>query len=177
MRTLRIVVCISLLSTLALAQFHPGSLRRTPNQASNTVRDYLRLDLDGARLKADSWARLKALTTWKENPDFQAFTIVSQYDLVSTNEGMRSAVVTVKYSVLGRFQLGVGYTPDPGWETVDFRVREGEDGWRIEELNPTINPHVSRARAVQWLQASLAAEKDAGNRVAIEKALQKLQAK
>lgn len=177
MRTLRIVICISLLSTLALAQFHPSNLRRMPNQANNTVRDYLRLDLNGARLKAESWARMKALTTWKENPDWQAFTIVSQYDVVSANESARSATVTVKYGVLGRFQLGVGYTPDPGSETVDFKVRELEDGWRIEELSPTINPHVSLARAVQWLQATLASEKDAANKIAIENALQTLQGK
>ncbi len=178
MRTLRIVISLALFSTLlAMAQFHPSNLRRTPNQANNVVRDYLRLDWNGGRLKPESWERMKPLTTWKENPDFQVFTIVSQYDVVTAHEGLRSAVVTVKYSVLGRFQLGVGYTPDPGSETVDFRVRDSEDGWRIEEQNPAINPHVSRALAVQWLQAALNSEKSPANKVAIEKALQTLSPK
>lgn len=175
MRTL-LIGCLALLSTVALAQFR-GVIRHS-NEPNNIVRDYLRQDLGGARLKAESWAHMKALTTWKENPDWQAFTIVSHYDVVSAaNEGMRSTVVTVKYGVLGRFQLGIGYTPDPGPETVEFRVRELEDGWRIDEQVPTINPHVSRARALQWLQAALVAEKDPANKIAIEKALQTLQPK
>jgi len=176
MRMLRISLAVFLLSTLALAQFRPGTLRRG-HQADNVVRDYLRLDFTGARLSPASWPRIKALTSWKSNPEWQSVTIVSQYEVISDEERTHSAVASVKYGVLGRFRIGVGYTPEAGVETVVFKLREVDDGWKIEELDPMINPHVSRARAVQWLQSALATEQDAGNKAAMERALNALQAK
>ncbi len=176
MRSPRIALLVLSLSILALAQFQPGSLRR--QDAGNVVRDYLRFDYQGARLNPASWPRMQALTTWKSNPDWQAFTIVSQYEVVSADQGLRSAAVKVRYGVLGRFEMGVGYAPDRGFQTAEFRLRAVEDGgWKIEEQDPLLNPHVSRSRAVEWLQSALAAEKNAANKAAIESALKMLQGK
>ncbi len=176
MRTLRSALLVFLFSTLVLAQFRPGALRRS-HEATNVVRDYLRLELEGARLNPASWPRLKALTSWKSNPEWQGFTIVSQYEIVSDNAGFHSAVITIKYAVLGRFTVGTGYAPDAGSEVVDFKLRELDDGWKIEEQDPMTNPHVSRTSAVQWLQSALLTEKNATNKAAIESALKTLQGK
>lgn len=143
-------------------------------QARAIVSSYCRMDYEGFRLLKDSWPRIKALTTWKNNPDWQGFTVVSQYEVVDSNEGLRAATVRVQYAVMGRFQAGLGYTAEPGSEEVSFRLKDVDSAWKIEDLDPTINPHVSKPRAIAWLKTALAAEKDAANRIALQKALQDL---
>jgi hypothetical protein len=143
-------------------------------QARAIVSSYCRMDYEGFRLLKDSWPRMKVLTTWKDNPDWQGFTVVSQYELLDASEGIRASTVSVKYAVLGRFELGLGYTAEPGSEEVSFRLRDVDSAWKIEDLEPTINPHVSKPRAIAWLKTALAAEKDAANRIALQKALKDL---
>jgi hypothetical protein len=143
-------------------------------QARAIVNSYCRMDYEGFRLLKDSWPRMKSLTTWKDNPDWKGFTVVSQYELSAASVGLRAATVGVHYVVLGRFQAGLGYTAEPGSEEVSFRLKDVDSAWKIEDLDPTINPHVSKPRAIAWLKAALAAEKDAANRIALQKALQDL---
>ena len=156
----------------AFGQFR-GGLHRD-DQARAIVRSYCRMDYEGFRLLKDSWPRMKALTTWKENPDWQGFTVVSQYELSVADVGLRAVTVRVQYTVLGRFEVGLGYTAEPGSEDVSFRLKEVESVWKIEDLDPTINPHVSKPRAIAWLKTALAAEKDAASKIALEKALKSL---
>lgn len=156
----------------AFGQFR-GALHRD-EQARAIVSSYCRMDYEGFRLLKDSWPRMKALTTWKENPDWQGFTVVSQYELLDASEGLRAATVGVQYAVMGRFQAGLGYTAEPGREEVSFRLKDVDSAWKIEHLEPTINPHVSKPRAIAWLKTALAAEKDAVNRIALQKALNDL---
>ena len=156
----------------AFGQFR-GGLHRD-DQARAIVRSYCRIDYEGFRLLKDSWPRMKALTTWKENPDWQGFTVVSQYELSVADVGLRAVTVRVQYTVLGRFEVGLGYTAEPGSEDVSFRLKEVESVWKIEDLDPTINPHVSKPRAIAWLKTALAAEKDAASKIALEKALKSL---
>ena len=89
----------------ALGQFR-AALHRD-EQARAIVSSYCRMDYEGFRLLKDSWPRMKALTTWKENPDWQGFTVVSQYELLDASEGLRAATVRVQYTVLGRFEAGL----------------------------------------------------------------------
>jgi hypothetical protein len=140
----------------------------------NVVNRYVRMDYEGFRLLKDSWPRIKALTTWKNNPEWQAFTIVSQYEVLSSTEGLRGANVSVAYAVLGRFEPGLGYAAEPGREQVSFLLKDVDSEWKIDELDPTINPHVSKARAIDWMKTTLATEKDAVNKMALQKALKQL---
>ena len=156
----------------ALGQFR-AALHRD-EQARAIVSSYCRMDYEGFRLLKESWPRMKALTTWKDNPDWQGFTVVSQYELSAASGGLRGVTVSVQYTVLGRFEAGLGYTAEPGREEVSFRLREVDSAWKIEDLEPTINPHVSKPRAIAWLKTALAAEKDAVSKIALEKALQRL---
>jgi len=156
----------------AFGQFR-AALHRD-EQARAIVSSYCRMDYEGFRLLKDSWPRMKALTTWKDNPDWQGFTVVSQYDLSAANVGFRATTVRVQYAVLGRFQAGLGYTAEPDSEEVSFRLKEVDSAWKIEDLEPTINPHVSKPRAIAWLKTALAAEKDAASKIALEKALKSL---
>jgi hypothetical protein len=143
-------------------------------QARAIVSSYCRMDYEGFRLLKDSWPRMKSLTTWKDNPDWKGFTVVSQYDLSAANVGLRATTVSVQYAVLGRFESGFGYTSEPGSEAVSFRLKDVDSAWKIEDLDPSINPHVSKPRAIAWLKTALAAEKDAVHRIAIQNALKSL---
>ncbi len=138
------------------------------------VNDYCRMDYQGMRLEKDSWERIKSLTTWKTNPDWQGFTVITKYEVQPGDEGLRSASVNVRYAVLGHFDVGMGYVSEPRKEEVSFLLKEVESSWRINAQDPPINPHVSKQRAITWLKASLVKEKDAGNKAAIEKALKDL---
>jgi hypothetical protein len=171
MRRLGLIV-LFLACIPAWGQFR-APLRRD-EQARSIVGSYCRMDYEGFRLLKDSWPRMKALTTWKDNPDWQGFTVVSQYELVDSSEGLRTATVSARYAVLGRFELGLGYTAEPGREEVAFRLKDVDNAWKIEDLDPAINPHVSKPRAIAWLKTALAAEKDAANRVALQQALKSL---
>ncbi|MFI5113100.1 MAG: hypothetical protein ACHP9S_09760 [Terriglobales bacterium] len=171
MRRLGLIV-LFLTSIPAFGQFRAAMHR--DEQARAIVSSYCRMDYEGFRLLKDSWPRMKVLTTWKDNPDWQGFTVVSQYELLDASEGIRASTVSVKYAVLGRFELGLGYTAEPGSEEVSFRLRDVDSAWKIEDLEPTINPHVSKPRAIAWLKTALAAEKDAANRIALQKALKDL---
>ena len=164
-----------LLFLTCLAAF--GQLRlalHRDEQARAIVSSYCRMDYEGFRLLKDSWPRMKALTTWKDNPDWKGFTVVSQYELSAANVGLRATTVGVQYAVLGRFEPGLGYTAEPGSEAVSFRLKDVDSDWKIEDLDPFINPHVSKPRAIAWLKTALAAEKDAVNRIAIQNALKSL---
>jgi hypothetical protein len=170
------VLFLLLSCSLALGQDlgMPLGVRQAPSLFRNVVTSYCRMDYQGFRLTPDTWEKMKALTTWKHNPDWQGFTIVSQYDIASANEGLRSASVDIRYSVLGRFDPGIGYAADPHSETVNFRLQKADDQWKIEDQDPSIDPHLSKPKAIAWLKSALDKEKDPANRIAIQKALKAL---
>jgi hypothetical protein len=174
MRCLGVFFLVLLACSTALAQSLPLGIRESPEAYRSVVSSYCRMDYQGFRMLKDSWPRMKAMTTWKDNPDWQGFTVVSQYELLDASEGIRTATVSVKYAVVGRFELGLGYAAEPGSEQASFRLKEVDSAWKIEDLEPAINPHVSKPRAIAWLKTALAAEKDAVNRIAIQSALKSL---
>jgi hypothetical protein len=143
-------------------------------QARAIVSSYCRMDYEGFRLLKDSWPRMKALTTWKDNRDWPGFTVISQYELLESGESLRAATVSVRYAVLGRFELGLGYAADPGKEEISFHLKDVDSAWKIEDLEPAINPHISKLRAIAWLKTALAAEKDGASRIAMQNALKSL---
>jgi hypothetical protein len=173
MRHDRLLLIVLLTCACSFAQIPIHGIAHR-DASRNVVSSYCRMDYEGFRLLKDSWPRMKSLTTWKDNPEWQGFTVVSKYELLAASEGLRAAAVSVQYAVLGRFEPGLGYTAEPGSEEVSFRLKDVDSAWKIEDLDPAINPHISKPRAVAWLKTALAAEKDAGNRIAIQKALKDL---
>lgn len=169
------IAVVLLIASVSFAQFRPSIPSADPPR--NAVREYCRLDFMGSRLTAQGWPRIKPLTGWKENPEWHGFTVVSRFEVIDTAHSFHSARVTVQYQVLGRFEPGIGFTPEPGSQEVEFRVKEAADEWRIDSTDPAMNPHISRQRAIEWLQSVLSTEKNPANRIGMEKALEQLQAK
>jgi hypothetical protein len=161
-------------SYLAAGQSLPLGIRHSREPVRSIVGNYCRLDFDGSRLSKESWDRMKSLTTWKANPDWQSFTVISQYEVAAVNEGSRTSLVAVAYSIVGRFELGVGYSTERDKESVVFRLKDVDDEWRIDDIDPPTVPHVSRTRAIAWLKAAFDTEKDPGNKIILKKALKEL---
>ena len=164
-----------LYSSVALAQYRTGAPK--PEPAQNAVREFCRLDFLGGRLSPEGWARMKPLTNWKDNPAWREFRIVARYEQTGETDGYHSARITVQYQVLGKFELGIGYTAMGGSENVEFRMKESDAQWRIESTDPELfDPSVSKARAIQWLQDKRKSVTDPGDKISIEMALTQLQA-
>lgn len=170
-------VSLSLLllcSSVALAQYRTGAPK--PEPAQNAVREFCRLDFLGGRLSPEGWARMKPLTNWKDNPAWREFRIVSRYEQTGESDGYHSARIMVRYQMLGKFELGIGYTPIGESENVEIRLKESNDQWRIESTDPErFDPHVSKTRTIQWLQDKLKSVTDAADKISIETALKQLQ--
>lgn len=129
----------------------------------------------GARLSDGNWSRIRSLVTWKDNPVWKTFHVVARYEQTAVSTGFHSGRVGVKYMVLGRFELGAGYTAAPETENVEFRLKDTDDQWQIDETDPEVfEPHISKQVAIQWLQEKQKAATDPGEKVSIETALKAL---
>ena len=173
----RFLVVFLLCSSALLAQLRNPFPKA--EEAAGVVREFCRLDYVGSRLSADGWKRMKPLTTWDENPAWHTFRVVSRYDQISQEgSGLHSARIEVRYLPLGTFELGIGFTPSKDPEDVTFRMKEIDDAWHVDETDPEIlRPHISRAAAVQWLEAKRKTVTDPAEKISVETALKQLQGK
>lgn len=157
-----------------MAQLRSSGLPKN-EQVQNVVRDFCRQDFIGSRLTANGWGRLKPLVTWKDNPLWKTFRVVARYEQTTVSTGFHSGRVAVKYMVLGRFEYGVGYVAAAEPEQVEFRLKETDEGWQIDQTDPEIlEPHISKQAAIQWLEEKQKSATDAGEKVSIETALKAL---
>ncbi len=169
------VVGFVLFASFSFAQLRSSGLPKN-EQVQSAVREFCRQDFVGARLSAEGWNRIKQLTTWKDNPAWKTFHVISRFDQTSISTGLHSARVGVKYIVLGRFELGGGYSASAESEDVEFKLKEIDDEWRIDQTDPEIlEPHISKQTAVQWLEQKMKTTADAGEKASIESALKALQ--
>ena len=168
------VIAALLCASSAVAQLRSSGLPKN-EQVQIAVREFCRQDFMGGRLSAEGWKRIKQLTTWKDNPVWKSFHVVSRYEQTESSTGFHSARVEVKYFVLGRFELGAGYAAASESENVEFKLKEIENEWRIEDTDPEVlEPHISKQAAVQWLQERLKSATDPGEKISLESALKTL---
>jgi hypothetical protein len=133
------------------------------------VGSYCRLDFEGSRLSDDTWTKIKPLVRFKQNADFNVVEIVSRYQ-IAPPEGQTSNFVTVNYIVLGRYEIGFGYTAAPTNYDATFRVQEKDDQLEITSVDPN-TPRVSKPAAIQWLKSQLAKSTNSIEKSQIEKSL------
>lgn len=164
-------------SPMPLPLGHAGQDTRV-EQVRELVSKYCRLDYAGARLDPQSWAKFETLVWWKANPDYTQVDVISHYTVESApalDRGKYS--VTVHYRLLGRFETGIGYTPEAAKsdEDVEYAVTAVNDEWRINDAEPNF-PHPSRAAMLKWLNDKIGTTQDASAKNIYQEALQKLQA-
>ena len=149
-----------------------------PVAARERVSQYCRLDYGGARLNPQDWTRLQPLVAWPKNPEYPLINVVTRYDVeqnVVTAHGRY--LVTVHYRLLGRFNLGQGYTTEVAGtiEEVQFSVEDSNGDLKIVDINPNY-PRPSRAAMLKWLQENQSKAHEEHEKVVYDNALQQLQA-
>ncbi len=180
------IVFTSLLAVLfaipGLAQYGvPLTDRPNPKLEAVTIREtvarYCRLDYAGARLYSADWPKLQPLVGWRTNPDYTFFMPTSRFDVnpdVVSQKG--KYIVTVRYHLLGRFDMGEGYssTATEQVEDVQYAVAEVNGDWRITDAQPNY-PHPSRSATLQWFNQQLANAQEQASKTVFQDAITKLQ--
>ena len=174
-------ICLVLCASAAWAQFGiPTQVPRGIQDADvrNKVAQYCRLDYMGARLTEQDWQKLKPVVTWTSNPDFPLIDVVSRYEVdsnVASQHGKWTA--TVHYHLLGRFNMGEGYSTDVAGslKDVEFTVAATNGELKVTDADPNY-PRPSRAAMLKWLQEKQAAATDASTKVIYDQAIKDLSA-
>jgi hypothetical protein len=177
----RLLIAFALLSaSSAFAQFDiPTQIQRGVSDADvrNKVAQYCRLDYQGARLSEQGFQKLKPVVNWTSNPEYPLIDVVSRYDVnltVVPERGKWGATVT--YHLLGRFNLGQGYTLEAAGsdKEVAFTVQEVNGELKVVDNDPNY-PRPSRAAMLKWLQDKQAAA-DEKTKIIYDQAIKELSA-
>jgi hypothetical protein len=176
------VLAVLLLTPFASAQFgvplDRDESRAQPARIRELVAQYCRLDYEGARLGTQDWSRIETLVTWRTNPDYPLVNVISRFtiDQDPIFEHGRYTV-GVHYRLLGRFNLGEGYSKDAANsnEDVVFTVAQTSGDWRITAVEPNY-PRPSKAATLKWLNDSLAKAQDPAAKVVYQQAIRELEA-
>ena len=149
-----------------------------PVKVRELVAQYCRMDYAGARLNPADWPKIQPTVAWKSNPDFPLFMVTSRFDVSDEVDSTRGKYeLTVRYRLLGKYDLAEGYSQDPSnnVETVRFVVSEVNGDWRITEAEPNY-PHPSKAATLQWINQKQSEAADPVAKTIYKQALESLQA-
>lgn len=123
----------------------------------STVEKFLKLDYEGARLSADSYASVDSLVVWDEN-GWDMSVVVGGYKITGIYSSNDSFHVQVDYDVLGItgglnwIAADSSYFTPSEWErdcSVTFLVTSHPSGWRISgEVIPDTTGHLISTRAI-----------------------------
>jgi hypothetical protein len=155
-----------------------GRAEPRAEQMRELVSKYCRLDYAGARLDPQSWAKLQPLVWWKANPDYTQTNVILRYTVETAPVLTHGKyTITVHYRLLGRFEPGIGYAPEPANsnEDVEYTVTAVSSEWRIDDAEPNF-PHPSRDAMLKWLNDKVNTTQDAVAKGVYQRALQQLQA-
>jgi hypothetical protein len=146
----------------AFAQFGiPTQLPRLTTEADirNRVGQYCRLDYVGARLNDQDFEKLKPVVSWPKNPEYPLIDVVSRYEVSTLATSERGKWnVTVTYHLLGRFNVGEGYSREAAGSDrqVEFTVQDLNGALKVTDVEPNY-PRPSRAAMLKWLENQQAA--------------------
>jgi len=160
------LLTVSVLVVPADAGLEPsGSLRRSPTEI---IKNYVRLDMKGARLEAKSFDALRPYIEWTEEPAWGSILVIQnvevvddyrQWDIINNLE----VVIPVSFHVLGSVHFETAlFVPEEMTEEVRFRVKAVGNIWRIVE--PMIPPHVGFKRMVNFVREAQLREQDQSHR-------------
>jgi hypothetical protein len=129
---------------VAVLLFAPAIHAADPGP-QNVVRDFCRLDANGARLASHGWREIAPLVGWPFDPAWDQIQFITGYQIGSTRplEEGRLAI-DVEYGVVGEASA-LGFEPVSHRERVTFILDTPDEiHWRI--ISPMVPPHVFGAR-------------------------------
>lgn len=141
----------------------------------DVVKEYCRLDFEGARLSSETRSQVASLIAWEEERGWDQAVIVSKYRVTNVVVRGNHATARVEFKVLGRLEGDEPFVPGRRLEAVHFGLERAEDVWKIE--NPIIAPHVSVRSMIQHLRGWIEHEKEGSeHRADLEEQLRQLEA-
>jgi len=166
----------------AFAQFgFPTQLPKQTTEADirNRVAQYCRLDYTGGRLSDADFEKMKSVVNWPKNPEYPLIDVVARYDVGSSPSYVHGNKwsIHVTYHLLGRFNLGQGYSTDGAGseKEADITVQDVNGELKVVDVDPNY-PRPSRAAMLKWLQEKEAAATDSATKVIYEQAVKDLSA-
>jgi hypothetical protein len=171
---------IGVLLALCAVSVAQTGVKITPRDTSallapkNAVRRYCEMDAQAFRLSTDSAKRMQLVVAEQLSNEWHGFEVIADYQIGAAKANARGVVVTVTYTVLGRIEVGDGYTPDPRVDTIEVQTISEGDDWKLlaDELRI---PRVRRVYALKWLREQASTEKDPYRKVALDQAIKALQ--
>jgi len=124
-----------------------------------------------------SWPKFQPLVWWASPQDFTKINVIARYTVdPEPIEDHAKFSVMVHYRLLGTFDPGLGYVPEPDGSTQDvyYSVTQQNSEWRISDTDNSL-PHPSRAAMLKWLTAQIAATQDESLKTRYQDALDRLQ--
>lgn len=150
----------------------------TGAQVRELVSKYCRMDYEGLRFDAkNSWSKFQPIVWWTAPQDFTKIDVIARYTVdPEPVEDHGKFSVMVHYRLLGTFDPGLGYVPEPDGATQDvyYSVTQQNSEWRIADSDNPL-PHPSRAAMLKWLNTQLAAAQDDAAKARYQDALDRLQ--
>jgi hypothetical protein len=177
-----LIAVLAALLASAAAQFGVPLSHTDPQSNSSTARElveqYCRRDYAGARLDLADWPKLQPLVSWRSNLEYPLIMVSSRFDVDPEPVPQHGKfLVIVHYRLIGRYDMGQGYSVDSSRSVQDvtFVVSEINGEWRISDIDPNY-PHPSRAAVLQWLNTKLSQPApDPASKVIYQHAVQDLQ--
>jgi hypothetical protein len=131
--------------------------------AEDILKQFLKLDYDGAGLSTDGNGKIHPLTTWEDGPGWDACIVVTGYKIGEPRNSGMDVIIPVTYEVLGMVSGGVEWIPLSKKNRsntfgdqvdVDYVLAKIDGGWKIK--GPQIYPHVSLDVALEMHERNLA---------------------
>jgi hypothetical protein len=130
----------------------------------SVVRQYCRLDAEGARLSSDNpnVEQYFALVKWPDEPGWDGAVVVRNFAVTHSKPGQSRSAVTVRYFVLGDMDGATVTDSKHHTELVTFTLTKSGGTWKID--GPLIPPHISVHAAIASLQSLLRTERSSEQR-------------
>ena len=126
--------------------------RSTPDALpQKVVEEYCRLDLEGARMSSSTWAKVKGLVAWEEEPGWDVVVIVATYRLGKPRMLGDEVHVPVTFNVLAKFEGDGPLELAERRERIDYELERQTNRWVIR--GPIHPPYVSIATEVRSLRS------------------------
>jgi hypothetical protein len=145
-----------------------GSIRRSPTEI---VKNYVRLDMKGARLDSMSFDVLRPYINWEEEQAWDSVVIIRDVDVPEDYRKWEiinnlDIIIPVSFQVRGSVHMETAvFVPEERTEEVRFHVKEVRNYWRI--VDPMIPPHVGLKRMVNFVREAELNEKNASRRAVL----------
>ena len=145
-----------------------GSITYSPTAI---VKNYVRLDMKGARLDSMSFDVLRPFIDWQEEQAWGSVVIIRDVDVPEDYRKWEiinnlDIIIPVSFQVRGTVHMDTAvFVPEERAEEVRFHVKEVQNYWRI--VDPMIPPHVGLKRMVNFVREAELHEQDASRRAVL----------